>query len=119
MKRTSFGAVVVTLLLDVGLAGCSAKSDPTAAAPPPLKLEAAEAANTFQTDRPDQFPLVAAVEHVAASQLKATGTVSPDISRTVPVISLASGRVVAIAARLGDTVKKGQLLLKVQSADIS
>ncbi len=48
-----------------------------------------------------------------------TGTVNPDISRAVPVISLAVGRVVEIEARLGDTVKKGQLLLKVQSADIS
>jgi len=45
--------------------------------------------------------------------------VSPDVSRTVPVISIASGRVVEIRARLGDTVKKGQLLLRVQSSDIS
>jgi len=52
-------------------------------------------------------------------QLKVTGAVTPDISRSVPVISVASGRVVEIAARLGDTVKKGQLLLRVQSADIS
>jgi cobalt-zinc-cadmium efflux system membrane fusion protein len=37
----------------------------------------------------------------------------------VPVISIASGRVVDIRARLGDTVKKGQILLRVQSADIS
>jgi cobalt-zinc-cadmium efflux system membrane fusion protein len=35
------------------------------------------------------------------------------------VISIASGRVVEIHARLGDTVTKGQLLLRVQSADIS
>ena len=48
-----------------------------------------------------------------------TGVVAPDISRAVPVISLATGRVVEIDARLGDTVKKGQVLLKVQSADIS
>jgi cobalt-zinc-cadmium efflux system membrane fusion protein len=59
------------------------------------------------------------VEHVAAPELRVTGTVNPDISRTVPVISLASGRIVEIKARLGDTVKKGQLLLRVQSADIS
>jgi cobalt-zinc-cadmium efflux system membrane fusion protein len=51
--------------------------------------------------------------------LSATGTVNPDISRTVPVISIATGRVVEILARLGDTVKKGQLLLRVQSADMS
>jgi cobalt-zinc-cadmium efflux system membrane fusion protein len=35
------------------------------------------------------------------------------------VISLAAGRVVEIKSRLGDTVKKGQLLLRVQSNDVS
>jgi cobalt-zinc-cadmium efflux system membrane fusion protein len=35
------------------------------------------------------------------------------------VVSLASGRIVAIHARLGDTVTKGQLLLTVRSDDIS
>ncbi len=48
-----------------------------------------------------------------------TGVVQPDIARAVPVISLASGRVVEIKARLGDVVKKGQLLLRVQSNDVS
>ena len=43
----------------------------------------------------------------------------PDISREVPVISLANGRIVDIKARLGDNVSKGQLLLKVQSPDIT
>jgi cobalt-zinc-cadmium efflux system membrane fusion protein len=70
-------------------------------------------------DHPEQFPLATAVAHESTSQLTATGTVSPDISRTVPVISIATGRVVEIRARLGDTVKKGQLLLRVQSADLS
>jgi membrane fusion protein, heavy metal efflux system len=37
----------------------------------------------------------------------------------VPVVSLASGRVVEIRARLGDTVRKGQVLMRVQSADVS
>jgi len=35
------------------------------------------------------------------------------------VISLAAGRVVEIKARLGDAVKKGQLLLRVRSNDVS
>ncbi len=35
------------------------------------------------------------------------------------MISMATGRVIEIAARLGDTVQKGQVLLRVQSADIS
>jgi cobalt-zinc-cadmium efflux system membrane fusion protein len=51
--------------------------------------------------------------------LQATGAVYPDISREVPVISLASGRVVDIKARLDDNVKKGQLLLQVQSPDVT
>jgi cobalt-zinc-cadmium efflux system membrane fusion protein len=45
--------------------------------------------------------------------------VNPDIAGMVPVISLASGRVVDIRVRLGDTVKKGQLLMRVQSNDIA
>ena len=48
-----------------------------------------------------------------------TGVVQPDIARAVPVISLAAGRVVEIKARLGETVKKGQVLLRVQSNDVS
>jgi cobalt-zinc-cadmium efflux system membrane fusion protein len=99
--------------------GCGDAGDRNAGAPPPLKVEQASDPNVVQVDHPDQFPLVAAVEHVAAPQLRATGTVTPDISRNVPVISVAAGRVVEIAARLGDTVKKGQLLLRVESADVS
>jgi cobalt-zinc-cadmium efflux system membrane fusion protein len=45
--------------------------------------------------------------------------VMPDISRTVPVVTLASGRVVDIRARLGDTVRKGQVLLRVRSDDVA
>jgi len=70
-------------------------------------------------DKPGQFPLVSADQIEAASELRVTGSVNPDIAREVPVISLASGRVVDIKARLDDHVKKGDLLLKVQSPDIT
>jgi membrane fusion protein, heavy metal efflux system len=105
-------------LLLIGCGGES-KGDPQAEAPPQTKVEHEEDVNLVQTDHPEQFPLATAVEHISTSQLVATGAVNPDISRTVPVISLAAGRVVEIRARLGDTVKKGQLLLRVQSADMS
>jgi cobalt-zinc-cadmium efflux system membrane fusion protein len=101
-------------------AGCgNGGKDENAGAPPPLKVEQANDPNVFKVDHPEQFPLVGAVEHSAAPQLRVTGTVTPDISRNVPVISVATGRVIEIAARLGDTVQKGQLLLRVQSADVS
>src|SRR5271156_1310300 len=119
MKRMGFQAPFLCLLVAAGIGGCSGKPDPAAGAPPPLKVEKVEDPNVFQTERPEQFPLATAVEHLATPQLKVTGSVNPDISRNVPVISIASGRVVEIAARLGDTVKKGQLLLRVQSADVS
>jgi cobalt-zinc-cadmium efflux system membrane fusion protein len=73
----------------------------------------------FRVDHPEQFPLATAGEYKAAPELTVTGVVNYDVSRSVPAVSLASGRAVEIKARLGDTVEKGQLLLKVRSADIS
>ncbi|HYW42846.1 MAG TPA: efflux RND transporter periplasmic adaptor subunit [Bryobacteraceae bacterium] len=75
--------------------------------------------NNFKIDHPERFPLATAREYVAAPELNVTGVVSPDVSRQVPVPSLASGRVVEVDARLGDEVKKGQLLFKVRSTDIA
>jgi membrane fusion protein, heavy metal efflux system len=120
MNRIGFATLALALSLGMFGAGCNQdKSDSQAGAPPPLKVQSVADRNVFQVERPERFQLTRAVEHVAAPQLKVTGTVNPDVSRTVPVISLATGRVVGIDARLGDTVKKGQLLLRVQSADIS
>jgi cobalt-zinc-cadmium efflux system membrane fusion protein len=62
---------------------------------------------------------VTATRHDAVSELSVTGVVSPDVSRTVPVVSLSSGRVIDVRARLGDQVHQGQLLLRIQSADVS
>lgn len=102
------------------LSGCAEnRADPKAEAPPPASVEAEMDPNNFKVDNPQQFTLVTAVEHKSAPTLNVTGVVQPDIARAVPVISLASGRVVEIDARLGDEVKKGQLLLKVRSSDIS
>jgi cobalt-zinc-cadmium efflux system membrane fusion protein len=113
-------ALGTLMLLALGLTACSSgKADPTAEAPPKATVEPDLDANNFKVDHPDQFPLVTATEHKAVSALNATGVVQPDITRAVPVISLAAGRVVELKARLGDTVEKGQLLLRVRSNDVS
>ena len=122
-KSRSLASLGMTALFTVQgllLVGCGdSKGDPKAEAPPPAVVEPEMDANNFQVDRPERFPLTTAAEHFSVSQLTVTGTVSPDISRNVPVISIATGRVVEIKARLGDTVKKGQVLMRVQSADLS
>ena len=120
MNSKLFAALVVCSALGLSEAGCNRAGTATQTeAPPPLKVERVEDRNVFQVDRPERFLLTTAVAHTATSELRVTGAVNPDISRTVPVISLASGRVIDVDARLGDVVKKGQLLLRVQSADIS
>jgi cobalt-zinc-cadmium efflux system membrane fusion protein len=119
-------------ILEIGLcfgvilcaAGCG-KSTPTVSAsegdtgPHPGTVVPDMDANNVKVDDPSKFPAVTAAAYAAAYELKATGQVSPDVARQVPVPSLATGRVVEIDARLGDEVKAGQLLFKVRSNDIA
>ncbi len=115
-----------TLCMGLGflITGCgknvTAQQNPEAGTgPAPTTVQPDLDSNNFKVDHPEQFVLAAAGEHVAAPELNVTGVVNPDVSRQVPVPSLATGRIVEIDARLGDVVKKGQLLFKVRSSDIA
>jgi cobalt-zinc-cadmium efflux system membrane fusion protein len=99
---------------------CNSKpEDQKAEAPPKADVEKRADVNVIQVDHPEQFPLVAAQEHESYATLNVTGSVNPDISREIPVITLANGRVLDVRVRLGDFVKKGQVLMEVQSTDVS
>jgi cobalt-zinc-cadmium efflux system membrane fusion protein len=124
MNRSSFLETTLCLILAIGTAACSRKV--TAASsrdgdtgPRPAVTEPDFDANNFKADHPERFALTTAGEYVARPELNVTGVVSPDVSRQVPVPSLATGRVVEINARLGDQVTKGRLLFKVRSTDIA
>jgi len=119
MRRMGIVLPALFFASSLWLAGCRDKGDSKAETPPPVKVERQQDLNVFPVDHPEQFPLVTAVAHESTSQLTVTGTVAPDITRSVPVISIATGRVVELHARLGDNVKRGQLLMRVQSADMS
>jgi cobalt-zinc-cadmium efflux system membrane fusion protein len=122
MNRGTLHFLLAAIFLSSLLIACGHKAESAngnAGAPPAVEVQKEPDASLWQVDHPEQFPLVKAEEYASASALKVTGVVNPDVNRTVPVISLASGRVVEIRARLGDTVKKGQVLLRVQSPDIS
>jgi cobalt-zinc-cadmium efflux system membrane fusion protein len=118
----SNGALLTLVVASSGLflSGCKAKEQGDGA-PPPAKVVQVADMNLITVDSKDapRFPLVTAGQVESSSDLSATGAVFPDISREVPVISLANGRVVDIKTRLDDNVKKGQLLFKVQSPDIT
>jgi cobalt-zinc-cadmium efflux system membrane fusion protein len=117
MRKTPIWIVLAAVL---AITGCAKENtDPKAEAPPPAQVEHGQDGAVVQVDHPEQIPLVAAVARNTRTELVVTGVVTPDVSRNVPVVSLASGRVVEIRARLGDTVKKDDVLLKVRSDDIS
>lgn len=112
--------VGATAAVCLSLVACKKKDfNPADGAPPAAQPTETGDMSFVQVDKPDLFPVVVAEQVDAPNQIKTTGSVSPDVAREVPVISLASGRIVDIKTRLGDEVKKGQLLIKVQSNDIT
>jgi cobalt-zinc-cadmium efflux system membrane fusion protein len=122
-KKLVLGFLLVSVPSLLTLAGCGkvhAQGDAAAAeAPPEAKVVPFGDAGLFTVDHPEQFPLATATAHATTSELVVTGTVSPDVSRNVPVVSLASGRVMVVKTRLGDTVQKGQLLMTIRSDDVT
>jgi cobalt-zinc-cadmium efflux system membrane fusion protein len=103
----------------LALAGCGNKFNPASGEAQQAQVTQTGDAGLISVQDPSQFPLVVAGRVNTPTKLDVTGSVFPDIDRELPVISLASGRVVDIRAHLDDNVKKGQLLLKVQSPDIT
>jgi membrane fusion protein, heavy metal efflux system len=97
----------------------TAQDDAAATAPPPTQVVAGCDVTNVAVDHPEQFPLATAAARMAAPELNVTGTVNADVSRQVPVPSLATGKISEIDARLGDVVTQGQILFKVRSTDVS
>jgi len=115
-----FALLPVVLIAPLIINGCkSGRVNAAAEEPPSAKVVSGVDVSFFAVEHPELYPVATATVYQSPSRLSVTGTVFPDISRTVPVISLASGRIVDMRARLGDAVKKGQLLLRVRSDDIS
>lgn len=111
----------LTFLLAAAVFTSCKKQESGSGAPPPANVVHVPDMNLISVDpqKVNLFPLQPAEKTETASQLTVTGSVAPDVSRTIPVISLANGRVVDIKVRLDDYVKKGQLVMKVQSPDAS
>ena len=120
MKYTTFLKVTALLILCAALSGCSREASqaaPNAASEP--AVESVPDRNVITVANPERFSLAPAVERHESDQILANGVVAADVSRSHPVNSLSSGRVVEVRARLGDDVQKGQILLTMTSPDMS
>jgi len=96
-------------LLPLLTAACSGSKGGTE--PSQVKVEKAPDPALIEVQHPEEFKLVAAEQRLVADEMQVNGVVTPDVNRSVPVLSLAGGRAVEIRTRLGDDVKKGQVLL--------
>jgi membrane fusion protein, heavy metal efflux system len=121
MIRIVFVEAGIVTLLACSLAGCGAKvnANTVPADSGALEVVHKHGADLVTVDHPEQFSLATAARHTELPELKVTGVVSADVSLNVPVISVATGRILETRARLGDTVTKGQILMRIQSADVS
>jgi cobalt-zinc-cadmium efflux system membrane fusion protein len=119
-RRLEIGFLILGTAAVLAMAGCGKQQGDVAAqeAPPPATVVPGPDAALITVDRPEQYPLAAATAYQAYSALAVTAVVNPDVARSVPVVSLASGRVVAVNVRLGDTVEKDQVLLSIRSDDV-
>ena len=121
MKYLELGFLTISVAALLVLQGCGKGQGDVAAqeAPPPAQVVPGPDAALVAVDHPEQYPLATATAYASTSTLAVTGTVNPDVARNVPVVTLASGKVVAIHTRLGDTVQKDQVLLTIRSADVA
>src|SRR5271165_7050230 len=109
--------VLLQLLLAVALfSACSkTKAEPSAG----TVVETNTDPNVFTMQNPGQFPLTTVEVRKVGDEIHVNGVIAPDVNRSVPVVSLGGGRVVEIKAKLGDYVQKGQILLLINSPDMS
>ena len=121
MKRCTVFQLVLLFLLSLSLSSChqmNAKNSDVDD-PAPAEVEHIRHDDLITVEHLERFPMATVSSHSAPAELSVTGVVSSDVARNVPVVSVASGRIVEILVRLGDNVVKGQVLMKVQSSDVA
>ncbi len=108
--------MIALCLAMLSAVGCSSSTKADVA--PPAVSQPPSDPNVFAVDHPEQFPLAAVGTRKLADQLSVNGVIAPDTSLTVHVTSLSGGKVVDLRAKLGDDVKKGQVLVVIRSQDL-
>jgi cobalt-zinc-cadmium efflux system membrane fusion protein len=107
-------SLLTCLLLILSAASCSKDTKAS-----PTKAEVTLEPGVYNVDDPEVFKLAKIETRELPNILNANGVVAPDVNRTIHVTSQGSGKVVDLKVRLGDSVKKGQVLLSIYSADLA
>ena len=107
-------SLLACLLLIAAAGSCS--KDTKAA---PTKTEVTVEPGVYTVDHPELFKLAKVETRQLPNILNANGVVTPDVNRTIHVTSQGSGKVLDLRVRLGDYVKKGQVLLSIYSSDLA
>lgn len=115
------GVMIATVIVVLAIAAESCTGDAAAHGQTPTvaRVEEVSDSSLVTVRQPERFPLVAVATRGVPDRLSGTCVVSPDVNRSVPVSALGSGRVVDLEASLGDHVHKGQLLVTIDSPDLS
>ena len=110
-----FGVFILTL------AGCQKSQPDSAAEAPPSTPPVLESGSSTSVtvQNPGRFQLASTISRNVIDTTHVTGSVNPDVSREIPIVPLANGRVVALHVTLGQTVHRGELLMDVQSPDVA
>ena len=82
-------------------------------------VETAADDTVVEISHPERFKLVKVSTKALEKRVTTNGSVSWDVTRAVPVSSIAGGRAVDVKVRLGDDVKRDQLLLVIDSSDMA
>ncbi len=117
-----FLVVSAVLAASAALSACGRNgAAQTPNATDPARVNVVEVPDTNIVQIPDaaRFPLATVASRPFADQLHVNGSIAPDVALSVPVLSLAAGRAVQLLARLGDHVEQGQVLVRIDSPDVS
>lgn len=112
-RRLQFAALCALPMVLFGI-GCSDNSKAA-----PTKTEVTREPGIYDVEHPEVFPMATVAIRELPTVLTASGTITPDVNRTIHVTSQGSGRVVDLRVRLGDYVQKGKILLSIYSAELA
>jgi cobalt-zinc-cadmium efflux system membrane fusion protein len=118
-REFGWGHICWLFSLLTAVALSSACSRREAGPPDTTVVETNSDPNVFTMDNPGQFALAPVEVRKVRDEIHVNGVVSPDVNRSVSVLSLGAGKVVEIKNKLGDKVSKGQVLLLINSPDLS